>query len=106
MPLARSLGSARKHLAGDCLRLLSGAPDALTYPVRGIPQFRGRAVVSIEELQPFASEVDTFSPGLCFADFVRPNLRKIATTAAPPRSRCRPYAGEISRETQPAVPNL
>ena len=50
--LARNFESTKNtsRVAFGCLRLLSGAPDAVTHPIRSAPEFCGLLLLVCEEM--------------------------------------------------------
>ena len=78
-----------------CLRLLSGAPDNLTHPVRSLPQFRGLWLLATSCSHPQV-KCKRLVGGCSLSHFVYPKFRPISTTAAP-QSRGVCLSGEKAR---------
>ena len=85
MLLARNVESTkipRESLLNAYDRLLSGAPDAGTHPIRSVPEFRGLLLLVGSCSCPRVK--CKRSLGRCFlSHFVYPKSRPISTTGAP-----------------------
>ena len=69
-------------VASGCLRLLSGAPDAVTHPIRSVPEFRG-LLLPVRSCSCPQVKCKRSVGGRFLSHFVYPKFRPISTTAAP-----------------------